>query len=119
MIISYTVMHRRSIASTCLRDRQCANKVDLQDVSELLDGLVHQHCMVGNAGIVNQSCQCLPLQVVLHLQPSQPTIENVLCDFDELVDWMHSVSSSAADQSCQRLAIMLSFGPACICVPCA
>ena len=52
---------------TCLDDCKCANQIDLQNLPEFFDGLVHQHCMIGDAGIVDESCQRLSLQFPAHL----------------------------------------------------
>ena len=39
----------------CLGDSERANKIDFHDLSKLLNRLVHQHCMVGNARIIDQT----------------------------------------------------------------
>ena len=39
----------------CLGDSERANEVNFHDSSELLNRLVHQHCMIGDARIVDQA----------------------------------------------------------------
>lgn len=57
-----------------LGDGQDAHKVDLKDLSELLDGLVHEHCMVGDTCVVDQACQGLSIQLLFHLQREAPVL---------------------------------------------
>ena len=55
------------VTMACLDHCECAHQVDLQNLPKFINGLVHQHCMIRNAGIIDESCQRLPLQLPLHL----------------------------------------------------
>ena len=42
--------------TACLDDGKGANQIDLQNLPELIDGLVHQHRVIGDPGVVDESC---------------------------------------------------------------